>query len=574
MLRFMRIRDFALIRNLEIEFGDGLTVLTGETGSGKSILVDAFGLLVGARSSQEMVRANCEAAILEGMFSADDPFVLEQLAAAGIDAEEGSLLVRREITNSGRGRVFINNNLATLALLKSIGGALADIHGQQDHQALLDLSSHLGWLDRFGGNEAEARDLRNQYARIREAAANLDALAMDEQERQRLLDILRFQVDEIHRADIRPGEKEELENERALLANREKIYALASEAHGLLHESEHSVTGQVDRLCRLLAQLAEFDSAWTPHLAALRDQLYRFEDLTYLTRDYTGSIDFSPERIDQVERRLSDLERLASKYGKSTEEVLAFAERSEKRLEELTSSSASCERLSQELVDELAKYRTLAERLSAKRRKDGLKLEREIRREFQSLAMEKMDLTVSFHPRDKSSHDQHGRIPAYCGPEGTDQVEFLLAPNPGEELRPLAKIASGGELSRIMLSIKALCGSGDAGKTLVFDEIDAGIGGRVAEVVGRRLREVAKANQVLCVTHLPQIASFARHHYNVRKEVSGARTETFVSRLDETTRQEELARMMGGEVITETTRLHAREMLEQAGKTGKRESKA
>jgi len=573
MLRFLRIRDFALIRNLEIEFGDGLTVLTGETGSGKSIIVDAFGLLVGARSSQEMVRANCDTAVLEGVFSVENGAVVEQLTAAGIDVDEDSILIRREISASGRARVFINNSLATLSLLKSIGGALADIHGQQEHQTLLDLSTHLTWLDRFGSNETAAHELRLLYAQMRETAQRLDALAMDEQERQRLLDILRFQVDEIQRANIRPGEKAELENERSVLANREKVFALANEAYALLYESEHAITGQVDRLTRVIQQLAEFDSGWTTYLESLRESLYRLEDLAYAARDYTGTVDFSPERLDQVERRLSDLDRLSAKYGKSMEEVLTFADQCNKRLEELVSSSDTSIRLSEELDIVLKRFLELAESLSSKRRKDGARLEREIRNEFHALAMGKMDLSVRFRPRDRPGSVSQGHIPAYCGPGGVDQVEFLLAANEGEEIRPLAKIASGGELSRIMLSIKALCGGGETGKTLVFDEIDAGIGGRVAEAVGKRLREVSAHNQVLCVTHLPQIAAYAQDHFNVRKDIVGARTETFVERLDSATRVAELARMMGGEVITETTRRHAQEMLDHAGKEIGRESR-
>jgi len=574
MLRFLRIRDFALIRTLEMEFGDGLTVLTGETGSGKSILVDAFGLLVGARSSQEMVRANCEVAILEGVFSPDNPNAVRRLADAGIDTEDDTLLIRREISTSGRGRVFVNNNLATLALLKSIGCDLADIHGQQDHQALLDLAAHLRWLDRFGGNEPAAQELRDQYGKVRETALRLEALAMDEQERQRLIDILRFQVDEIRRADIRPGEKENLENEKSILGNREKIFGLAHEAYALLYESEHSILGQTDRLARVIQQLAQFDSSWNGHLETLRESLYRLEDLSYGVRDYTGSLDFSPDRLEQVERRLADLDRLAAKYGRSMEEVLTFASQSERRLDELVSSSDTSSRLEAELETGLKRYLELAESLSAKRRKDSARLEREIRKEFHALAMEKMTLNTRFLRRERGGGVSQGRIPAGCGPEGLDQVEFLVAPNVGEEMRPLAKIASGGELSRIMLSIKTLCGGGERGKTLVFDEIDAGIGGRVAEVVGRRLREVAANNQVLCVTHLPQIAAYAQNHYRVQKRPVSGRTETSVELLDHAARVQELARMMGGEVITETTRRHAKEMLDHAVKTAGKESKA
>ncbi len=571
MLRFLRIRDFALIRELEIEFGDGLTVLTGETGSGKSIIVDAFGLLVGARSSQDMVRTNCESASLEGLFSVEKPAVHEQLAAAGISTEDESVLIRREIFTSGRGRVFINNSLATLSLLKSIGGLLADIHGQQDHQALQDLSSHLRWLDRFGGNEVAVIELRHLYAQMREVSQRLNALAMDEQERQRLLDILRFQVDEIRRAGIRSGEKEELENERSVLSNREKIFALSNEAYALLHESEHAITGQLDRLAHVLRQLAEFDSTWSRHLDSVRESMYQLEDVTYAARDYTGGMDFSPDRLDLVERRLSDLDRLTAKYGRTAEEVLTFADQCEQRLEELVSSDEVSAQLSGQFEAHLKTYLEKAERLSAKRRKDAAQLERGIRKEFSQLAMERMTLSVRFHTNEANESAPKTRIPAHCGPHGMDQVEFLLAPNVGEDMRPLARIASGGELSRIMLSIKALCGGGETGKTLVFDEIDAGIGGRVAEVVGRRLRDVAAQNQVLCVTHLPQIAAHAKHHYSVRKDIAGTRTETTVRQLDSPARVEEVARMMGGAVITDTTRRHAREMLDQAG--SRRESR-
>ncbi len=571
MLRYLRIRDFALIRNLEVEFGQGLTVLSGETGSGKSIIVDAVGILMGARASSEMVRSNCEAAVLEAAFSIENAPVSEKLRAAGIDTDEGSVLIRREISAGGRGRVFINNNLATQNLLRTIGSALADIHGQQEHQELLDLSTHLKWLDRFGNNESSTHELRVLFKKMRETANKLDALAMDEQERQRLLDILRFQVNEIRRADVRPGEKQELENERSVLANREKLFALANEAYALLYESEESVTAQVGRLQRILHQLSEFDSSWSGQLEALRESAYRLEDLAYVARDYTSSVDFSPDRLEQVERRLADLDRLCAKYGKTAEDVIAFAEQCEHRLAELESSSDTSASLASELEFDLKKYLELGEILSAKRHKDAARLEREIRREFQSLAMERMDLSVRFRPKEEAPKASSGRVPTYCGPDGVDQVEFLLAPNPGEEMRPLARIASGGELSRIMLAIKALCGGGETGKTLIFDEIDAGIGGRVAEVVGKRLRAVARHSQVFCVTHLPQIAAHAHDQFRVHKQSNGGRTETFITKLDPAARVQELARMMGGEVITDATRRHAREMLELAVRHGEKE---
>jgi DNA repair protein RecN (Recombination protein N) len=563
MLRFLRIRDFALIRHLEIEFEEGLTVLTGETGSGKSILVDAFGLLIGSRSSPEMVRAGCESAVVEGAFSIENADWTDLLGEAGIECPDDSLLIRREISSAGRGRVFINNSLATVTLLKSLGSALADIHGQQDHQSLLDLSTHLKWLDRFGGNPSAVEELRSQYRQLRDLTRQLEAIALDEQERQRFLDILRFQVDEIHGARIRPGEKEELENERSLLTNREKVFALANEVLNLLNESDTALTGQLSRLIRLVQQLGNFDSSWLPHKEGLQESLYRLEELVLVARGYSSGIDFTPGRLDQVESRLQDLDRLFMKYGKSAEEVLAFADRSESRLQELQSANDITHRLKDEIERGLKKYLAMAENLSIQRRKVAARLEREIRSEFKALAMEKMDLNVRFRPFDATA-TLAGTLPAYCGPEGVDQVEFLIAPNPGEEMRPLSRIASGGELSRIMLAIRTLCGGGERDRALVFDEIDAGIGGRVAEIVGKRLRAISGQNQVLCVTHLPQIAAYARNHIRVYKDTAANRTEARIQCLKRDDRVEELARMMGGEFITDTARRHATEMLAHA----------
>jgi DNA repair protein RecN (Recombination protein N) len=387
-------------------------------------------------------------------------------------------------------------------------------------------------------------------------------MAMDEQERLRRVDILQFQINEIRRANLQSQEKEDLETERNVLANREKIFALATEAYSLLYESESSLLSLANRLERILQELEGYDSAWASHRESLRENLYRLEDLAFAARDYTSSIDFSPERLDQIEQRLSDLDKLSRKYGTSIPEILAYADKSEKELEELVSYADISKMLADKLAEETSQYLALAAKLSEKRRGDAARLEREIRREFQALAMEKMNLSVRLDCRE--GERSPGRIPSSYGPSGIDRVELMIAPNKGEEMRPLTKIASGGELSRVMLAIKSLCGDEEPGKTLVFDEVDAGIGGRVAEAVGRRLRDISQISQVLCVTHLPQIAAFARHHFNVCKEAVGARTETFVNALEESARVEELARMMGGAIITETTRRHAREMLEHS----------
>ncbi len=560
MLRSLRIRDFALIRELEIEFGAGLNLLTGETGSGKSILVDALGLVLGERSSQEMIRTNCDTAIVEAMFELENSSdVHSMLEAAGMDSADRTLLIKREILIGGRGRIFINNNLATVALLKRLGDRLADIHGQQDRQSLLDLFTHLEWLDRFGGNAALVSDVRDRYGKAREVADRLDSMKMDEQERLRHIDMLQFQVAEIDRVKPQPQEKEALENERNLLVHREKIFALSAEAYGITYESDTALLGQAKRLMKIIQDLEAYDQAWAPHREMLEEVLYKLEDLSLAARDYTSAIDFSPGRLDQVEQRLSDLELLFHKYGQSAEETLCYADKCRQELDVLLSYADTSARLSEEFDAAMVAYSNGAAALSEKRRKDAAHLERALREEFSALAMERMELSVRFYPR--GDEGSSGRIPSRCGPSGMDRVEFLISPNRGEDMKPLAKIASGGELSRVMLAIRSLCGTGEAVKTLVFDEVDAGIGGRVAETVGRRLRDIARTNQVLCVTHLPQIAAFGSRHFNVRKEPVGDRTETYVQCLEEEERVQELARMLGGAEVTETARHHAREML-------------
>ena len=564
MLQLLRIRNFALIRELEIEFGAGLNLLTGETGSGKSILVDALGLLLGSRSSVDYVRSGCDAAVIEGIFDLRGRRkVRSLLREAGFDTPgEQRLRIRREISASGRNRIHVNQGLATLGFLKAMGGALADICGQQEQRSLLDLATHLAWLDDFGGNAELRREAGALYRRLRDAARELEKVETGEEERARRIDILRFQVEEIRRVDPRPGEREELENERALLSNRERILERAAGIYRLLYEGESPLLGGLAQLGRLLGELEALDPDWAAHRAPVEESRYRLEDLAYAARDYGSRSDFSAERLEEVHQRLQALDALARKYGASCEEVLASGSRCAGELEALESASGSAGRLREELARALDAYAALARTLSEKRRRDAAALEQRIRAEFGALAMDRMRLEVRFHPAGEGEGARG--IPAGYGPRGMDRVEFWIAPNEGEEMRPLETIASGGELSRIMLAVQSLCGGARAGGTLVFDEVDAGIGGRVAEAVGRRLRDLARSNQVLCVTHLPHIAAFAHRHYRVCKESAGGRTETAVLPLDEGARVEELSRMLGGETITEKTRHYALEMLERS----------
>lgn len=570
MLRLLRIRNLALIRELEIEFGRGLNLLTGETGSGKSILVDALGLLLGARSSQEMIRSACDTAVLEAVFEIEAcTSILDLLGESGFDSEEKALLIRREISTSGKNRVFINNNLATLSLLKLIGEKLADIHGQQEQRSLLDLSTHLEWLDDFGGNAAMLQKVRTSFRKVREISRQLESMEINEQDRLRRIDILQFQIEEIQKVNPRPGEKEGLEDERVILTNHEKILALSTSIYGSLYESDASILMGMNQLERNVKELGVYDRNWTPYLEALQECRYKLEDLAYAARDYAAHSDFSAERLESVHQRLLALEKISKKYGASCDAILEYREKCSRELEAMVSAANTVAHLNEHLASELTEYRRLADALSEKRRSDALKLERDIKKEFTALAMERMEMHVHFHsPRNES--ETKGRVPANYGLNGIDQVEFLIAPNKGEEVRPLARIASGGELSRLMLSIKSLCGNEEMDRTLVFDEVDAGIGGRVAEAVGKRLRDISKDNQVLCVTHLPQIAAFARNHFKVHKEIVEERTETMVRPLKEAERVEEISRMLGGETITQATERYALEMLERS-KSDKKE---
>jgi DNA repair protein RecN (Recombination protein N) len=567
MLRLLRIRNLALIRELEIEFSRGLNILTGETGSGKSIVVDALGLVLGARASQELIRTDCGAAVVEGLFETGGCRAAAALLAdAGFESEDGALLVRREIAVSGRGRIFVNNNLSTQSFLKSLGEKLADIHGQQDQQALLDLPTHLRRLDEFGGNSGLCDDVRARFRALKETSRLLDEIENNEQERLRRIDMLRFQINEIEKVKPLPGEKEELEKERDVLANRERIIGLATEIYTLLYEGEAPVSGNLNHLGKLCKELCRFDPDWTARFDVIEDCRCQLEDIAYAARDYADG-DFSAERLEAVHERLDALGKLIRKYGTSCEEVAAYGKKCEEELDALLEASDSAERLTKRFENELKSYEECALRLSEKRLQDARRFERAIRDEFDALAMERMELQVRFHPPDDRKAENgssKGRMPAGYGSTGMDRVEFLIAPNKGEDMRPLAKIASGGELSRLMLAIKSLCGreSEDEDKTLVFDEVDSGVGGRVAEAVGKRLKTIAANSQVLCVTHLAQVAAFGERHFNVSKDVVGERTETMVRRLERAEQADEIARMLGGETITPAIRRAAEEMLE------------
>jgi len=559
MLKLLRINNIALIPSLEIEFGPGLTLLTGETGAGKSILIDALGLLLGRRASAELVRSGEERATIEAVVDLEDaPAVLE---AHGLPHDGNEVVLRREVQAAGKGRATVNGALVPVGLLRDLAPRVAVIHGQHEPQGLLDPARHLDLLDRFASlGGAPAAELGGVFRDLREAGAALERLRQDRREAERHREMLEFQAGEIEAAALAPDEEGHLRIEKVRLGNAGRLAELSGEAYALLYDDEAAALGQLGRVYRRVADLAAIDPDFRPHVEARAGLIAQLEELALLLREYKDGLEVAPGRLDEIESRLALIERLERKYGASVEEVLAFGERCRTELAELGSPEEQEAALEEKREALRARYLEQARALSRARRKAAGELERRVREELGQLAMEKTRFRVAFFPESP----EEAEAAEHWTERGLERAEFLLSPNPGEDLRPLARIASGGELSRIMLALKSVVHGDSPGSTLVFDEVDAGIGGRVAEVVGRKLKMVSSHQQVLCVTHLPQIAALADAHLAVRKSEAAGRTLTTVERLSPADRADEIARMLGGEVVTETARRHAREMLKHS----------
>jgi len=555
MLRFLRIRHLAVIDSVEVEFDPGLNVLTGETGAGKSILVEAVGLLLGGRASGDLVRTGEDVAAIEAIFESG--------------GEE--LLVRREITAQGRSRAFINGALATAGALKELSARLVELHGQHEHHTLLDPSTHLDVLDTFGSLDALLAPAAAAFDAMRTAddeLARLRAAARDRDSRQ---DLVTFQLGELDRAGLKPiaagetGEDAELAALRQVLASAERVERLCSEGYTSLYESDDAVLAGLSGVWRRVAELAELDPQFKPYLDARDGIKSQLEDLAGFLRSYAAGIEASPARLQQVEERLALLERLKRKHGPSLAEVIAKRDALRRELNDLAGGDDRIAELAREAAAARLKFLDAARALSAERRRVAQALSRRLEALLAELAMERTRFDVRF--------SESVPVSAWSA-RGIDAAEFFVSPNPGEDLRPLARVVSGGELSRIMLAIKTLTATSRLGFSdavdrppsasapgLIFDEVDAGIGGRVADVVARKLRALGSAFQVLCITHLPQIAAHADTHFEIEKRVEAGRTRTTVRRLNETGRVDELARMLGGDTVTDGLRRSAREML-------------
>lgn len=565
MLVELRLENYAVIDNVVVEFAPGLNLLTGETGAGKSILIDALALLLGEKASPDLIRTGADKAVLSAVFElggSAEKALEKILEENGLDAEDASLILRREMAAAGKGRVFINNQPATVAVLRQLAPYLATIHAQNETLLGFDGPARLALLDTFAGVQTNA--VADAFAVWNGIRARIEELERDEQDRLRVLDLWTFQKREIEEAHPQPGEDERLESEKRVLANAEKIYSAAMQAFDLLYEGNRSASSSLRAAARHLEELSRYEPRFLEAVAALDSARINIEDVGATLRDYAGGIQSSPEHLAEIEDRLAALDRLKRKYGPTLDDVIAFRADVSRKLSEMENKDETLKRLRGELAEAARLYLQLAGALSKRRREAAARLERMVEAEVSDLAM-KAQFQVEL-----SAGDEEGNWTA----SGFDRVAYLISTNRGEPLRPLEHIASGGELSRVMLALKTCIESGSstlrpkAGRpqrTLVFDEIDTGIGGRAAEAVGRKLKALARSSQVLCVTHLPQIATFADHHYLIEKKAAGGRTRTTVRPISGAQRTEEVARMISGAKLTETSLKHAEQMIKANG---------
>ena len=564
MLTLLNISNIALIDELRVEFDRGLNLLTGETGSGKSIIVDALGVLIGGRFTSDLLKAGAQRAFIEGLFSVGpNPELDATLEAAGIRLEGGDaseIIIRRELSTGGRNKTFINNQLATQSLLRDLRPFLVDIHGQGEQQTLFNPDTHLELLDAFANVAPLRQEAAERYRRWAGLKRELEALQKDEAEKFQLIDILRFQIDELARARLVAGEDERLEEERRRLMNVEKLTTLCNESFGMIYEDSDSGITRVRQAARKVEELAQYESSFRDYLEGLESARAVLEDLAFSLRDFSDRLEFSPERLEEIESRLAEISRLKRKYGGSIESALEHHVRSQERLRQVERSDERESELKTELARAREDYLSLALRLHKERAGAAKKFEQSVERNLVEVAMENARFEVGIKTPPEGELEGEEASSAFTL-RGIDRIEFYFSANVGESVRPLAKVASGGEASRLMLVLKTAASASEFPRTIVFDEIDAGIGGRVSEAVGVKLKKLAETNQVLCVTHQPQIARFADSHLLVQKEVVAGRTEVSIEKLDRRGRVEEIARMLTGAEITESARRHAREML-------------
>jgi DNA repair protein RecN (Recombination protein N) len=561
MLAELRIRNFAIIEEAVLEFSPGLNVLSGETGAGKTIILSALGLLLGGRASPDVIRTDSNEAAVEALFEIEGELALEGFADRPADRRE--LVIRRVIAEGGRSRVLIDGELATVQTLSRVGPALVQVYGQHEQQSLLRTEGHELVLDRFAGVEKLLGEYRERHQLAHSIKARLDDLTRRERERAGLLELARFRVLELEKAELVPGEDEELQKERVVLANAAKLSVAAHESEEMLYGAEGAALDIIAKAEARLVEAAELDAALKETLETLKSSRANLEDAAHSLRAYADRIEADPARLEEIDNRIQELTRLKRKYGGSIDEAIRTLEKSRAEIAELENVETSKHQTENELERALEDLLAAAKKLSAERKRGAAELKRKMEAELKTLGMRSPVFEARLDAI-AQSETMLTRDGVTMGSSGIDSVEFHLSPNLGQPPMPLARIASGGELSRVMLALKRLEAQRRGITTMIFDEVDAGIGGEIAQVVGRKLKELARYHQILCVTHLPQIAAFAERHFHVEKEERRGSTRSRVRQLETSERTDEIARMLGGAEVSDKFRRAAKELLSRA----------
>ena len=560
MLKCLSIKNFALIRDITLEFSEGLNLLTGETGSGKSMIISALSLLYGERVYADQIRTGESRGEVEGHF------MIPSNLAKGIGIKGKKLVLKRAFSREGQSKAYINGRGVPLKKIREVGTRISVIHGQHDQQALRDPGMHLDLLDSFTGNHAERKNLAEYYGKIMALEHGLKALSLCDAERELKRDMLSFQIQEIASAELQgPDEKYALVKEREILNNAEKIMTLCQNTYAMLYEDQQALYDLTNKLILNLEKLKHFDKRFDEYHNAGADWPFLIEEIAGYVKSFGEKIEYNPARLSFVEERLACIERLERKYGLPVDELQQHLEKLKREMELLSGDQEQTDAMERALAAASADFTILAETLSTERKKAAVKMERILERELKHLAMEKAKIKINFsYECREDSHVKHDGVGVAFAADGFDLVEFLLSSNPGEEFKPLSRIASGGELSRIMLALRTIGARVRDVHTIIFDEVDSGIGGKAADFLGLKLRELSTKYQVICITHLPQIASYALHHLYVEKVEKDGRTCTTINKISGEDRVREIARMLAGREITKSSLFHARNLLSHA----------
>jgi DNA repair protein RecN (Recombination protein N) len=551
MIKSLRIRNLATIEDIELNFKEGFSILTGETGVGKSIIIDGIKLLMGEKGSADLIRTGKKEASVEGIL------YLPQISPEDKSLFPGKeIFIQRTISKEGTGKGYLNGILVPLKKLKKLSPHLVDMYGQNDHDFLLYVENHLNYLDYYAQAYSIRKEVSQTAHKLKKLFKEKQELEAKERDREQRLDFLDFQIKEIEKAELKPEEEQALHYERNILKNAEKISSLVEKALVLSYVEENSISSQLSQLQNVVTELSDFDKTFKETNEAINQFSIVFKEFSDFLIKFKEKQIISPEKLESIEERLSQIEKLKRKYGSSIPEIFSYFKKAKEEYQELSSSKEKLEDLTVQIADEFKEYQKKAEKLSRLRKQRSRDLEKDILEEIALLGMKKAKFKIHFEDIPLSPEEMEK-----IREKGTEEIEFLISPNPGEELRPLRKIASGGELSRIMLALRSIGKEGGKLKTLIFDEIDSGIGGKTAEFVAKKLKQISKQHQVICITHLPQIASFPPHHFKIDKQISKERTFTTVKQLDFEDRVTEIARLISGIHITETSLKNAREML-------------